>query len=486
MTSRARSLLCGLTACAAVGLAGSDEINAAFGDARTISFYNIHTKETLSVLYKQNGQYIPAAMDKLNYILRDWRKNQTIKMDPAVIDLAWEMHSELGSKEPIHIICGYRSGATNEMLRRTVGGQASQSQHIGGKAIDLTFPDISLKQLRYSALIREKGGVGYYPTSGVPFVHVDTSRVRAWPRLPRYELALLFPNGHSQHQPAEGGNISKDDVRVAQSRHKDLAVQIAAYFDIRNQAKTGAPVPNVAVASAETATKPQLVAPPRQAHPALAPAAPMPKLAKEPRAVEPKAQIEPKVAVAAKPAAPLQVAAAEPKLAAEPRRVTKPAATLASMGPSLPSGAGLSSLIAREMAKPLPPAAATPATLASASPEDRRQWPSGWARAPEFDDEHPDELSYRPFPIAPLLSENINFDHPQLARLIHPDVAKTYDLVGDETREYPMRFRPGLQLAQMLEANQFAGDAVAINRMLDGEANRNTGGILDRRVKTAN
>ena len=71
---------------------------------------------------------------------------------------------------------------TNEMLRKTRGGQASQSQHITGKAVDIAFPDVPVKQMRYSAMIRERGGVGYYPTSGIPFVHVDTSRVRHWPR----------------------------------------------------------------------------------------------------------------------------------------------------------------------------------------------------------------------------------------------------------------------------------------------------------------
>ncbi len=140
-------------------------------------------------------------------------------MDPKTIDLLWEMHTELGSKEPIHIICGYRSEQTNNMLRRTVGGQAKKSKHMTGQAIDATFPDIPLKQMRWSAAIREVGGIGYYPTSGVPFVHVDTGPVRAWPRLPRSELALLFPNGKTKHQPADGGSISKDDVRKRARQH---------------------------------------------------------------------------------------------------------------------------------------------------------------------------------------------------------------------------------------------------------------------------
>ena len=142
-------------------------------------------------------------------------------MDPDLIDLVWEIHNELGSAEPIHIISGYRSRGTNDMLRKTVGGQASQSRHILGKAMDVHFPDVPVKKLRYSALIRERGGVGYYPTSAIPFVHVDTDRVRAWPRLPRMELALLFPNGHTQHVPDDGGPITPEDVRRARAANSE-------------------------------------------------------------------------------------------------------------------------------------------------------------------------------------------------------------------------------------------------------------------------
>jgi uncharacterized protein YcbK (DUF882 family) len=158
----------------------------------------------------KDGKRIPEAMQKINWILRDWRKDEPTEMDPDLIDLVWEVHTELGSAEPIHIISGFRSRSTNDMLRRTVGGQASESRHILGKAMDVHFPDVPVKKLRYSALIRERGGVGYYPTSATPFVHLDTDRVRAWPRLPRTELALLFPSGRTQHQPSEGGSITPE------------------------------------------------------------------------------------------------------------------------------------------------------------------------------------------------------------------------------------------------------------------------------------
>ena len=84
-----------------------------------------------------------------------------------------------------------------------------------------------MKKLRYSALIRERGGVGYYPTSATPFVHIDTDRVRAWPRVPRMELALLFPNGRTQHVPDDGGPITPEDVRRARAANSELAQQIA-------------------------------------------------------------------------------------------------------------------------------------------------------------------------------------------------------------------------------------------------------------------
>ena len=168
-------------------------------------------------------------------------------MDPDLIDLVWEIHTELGSAEPIHIISGYRSRDTNDMLRRTVGGQASQSRHILGKAMDVHFPDVPVKKLRYSALIRERGGVGYYPTSATPFVHIDTDRVRAWPRLPRTELALLFPSGRTQHVPDDGGPITPEDVRRARAANTELAAQIAEFHELRAQ-----PRPPVQVASLDT------------------------------------------------------------------------------------------------------------------------------------------------------------------------------------------------------------------------------------------
>ena len=142
---RAQSLFAILFAAGAAVVVASPSLVAAPESQREISFFHIHTKETLTIVYKQDGKYVPEAMDKIDWHMRDWRQNKAIKMDPKTIDILWEIRQELGSKEPIHIICGYRSGSTNEMLRRSVGGQAKNSNHINGSAIDAYFPDVPPK-----------------------------------------------------------------------------------------------------------------------------------------------------------------------------------------------------------------------------------------------------------------------------------------------------------------------------------------------------
>lgn len=191
---------------------------ATSGD-RTISFYNMHTKETLTVTYMRNGRHVPEAMAKINHMLRDWRRNEATRMDPDLIDLVYDIHRDLGAKAPVHIVSGYRSPVTNASLRQRSNGVAQNSQHTLGKAIDLYFPDVPVNRIREVGLKHQAGGVGYYPTSGQPFVHVDTGRVRHWPRMSREQLARIFPDGNTLHVPADGRPLARrvptQDVEVA-------------------------------------------------------------------------------------------------------------------------------------------------------------------------------------------------------------------------------------------------------------------------------
>ncbi len=166
--------------------AGMAQANAA---ERTLSMYHVHTKERITVTYWRDGRFIPSALRKLNWFLRDWRKNRPVRMDPRTIDLIWKLHADLGSKKPIHIISGHRSAATNAMLRRIGRKVARRSRHITGQAIDFRFPDVPTWKVRNLALAYGIGGVGYYGRNG--FVHVDTGKVRHWPRMPAYKVASI-------------------------------------------------------------------------------------------------------------------------------------------------------------------------------------------------------------------------------------------------------------------------------------------------------
>ena len=66
----------GLLAAAVVLLIGLSEIIAFPGNERILSLYNIHTKDRLTIVYKKDGRLIPAAVEKLNWMFRDWRRDE--------------------------------------------------------------------------------------------------------------------------------------------------------------------------------------------------------------------------------------------------------------------------------------------------------------------------------------------------------------------------------------------------------------------------
>jgi uncharacterized protein YcbK (DUF882 family) len=165
------------------------------GETRTLSLYHVHTRESLTVTYMVKGKYVPSALKKINYLMRDWRRNEVVKIDPDTVNLMWELHADLGSQRPIHIICGYRSPKTNAFLQRIGRNVARKSQHVVGKAIDLYFPDVPTEKIRNSALVRKAGGVGYYRTAGGPtgFLHIDSGNVRQWgPPISSTQMAMIF------------------------------------------------------------------------------------------------------------------------------------------------------------------------------------------------------------------------------------------------------------------------------------------------------
>ena len=187
-------------------LAANDALQtaAADGDTEALSFHHLHTKENIDITFKRDGVYDQAALKKLDWFMRDWRKEKSTRMDPHLFDLLWQVYREVGATEPIQVVCGYRSPGTNAMLRARSRGVAKFSQHIDGHAMDFYIPGVPLSKLRAAGLRLQRGGVGFYPTSGSPFVHMDTGNIRHWPRIARSELLKIFPNGRTVHIPSDG------------------------------------------------------------------------------------------------------------------------------------------------------------------------------------------------------------------------------------------------------------------------------------------
>ena len=214
LSKRLKKTLAACAVSAAFAIGGLGPVIAG-GETRSISLYHIHTGESLSVTYMKDGRYVPSAMKQINYLLRDWRRDKTITIDPRTIDLVWELHEDLGSHAPVHIVCGYRSAQTNALLHRLGRHVARESQHIQGRAIDFYLTDVPTVKIRNVALVQQRGGVGYYRSAGGPtgFLHVDSGHTRHWgPYISSSQMAQIFRDGRKYigRHLTNGGGFAPD------------------------------------------------------------------------------------------------------------------------------------------------------------------------------------------------------------------------------------------------------------------------------------
>jgi uncharacterized protein YcbK (DUF882 family) len=145
---------------------------------RSLSFYNLHTGESVRAAYWADGAYQTDALTAIDRVLRDYRTGEVRSMDRRLLDLLHALRLDLGTSAAFHVISGYRSPATNAMLRQQGHAVASHSLHMEGKASDVRLPGVDLDTLHRAAVARRAGGVGYY--LGPQFVHVDVGPVRYW------------------------------------------------------------------------------------------------------------------------------------------------------------------------------------------------------------------------------------------------------------------------------------------------------------------
>ena len=199
----------------------------AAADTRTLDLYNTHTKERLTITFKKNGKFVGSALKELNRFLRDWRRNEPTNMDPRLFDTVWEVYTRSKSRQPIHVVSGYRSLATNDMLRSRSRAVAKHSQHTLGKAMDFFLPDVKTATLREIGISMQRGGVGFYPNAHNPFVHIDVGSVRAWPRMTRQQLVRIFPDGKTVHLPADGKPLAGYQEALAELKRNGVTRPLA-------------------------------------------------------------------------------------------------------------------------------------------------------------------------------------------------------------------------------------------------------------------
>ena len=350
---------------------GETESAKANGDTRTIHLHHAHTHEAIDATYLVDGRYDSSVLEKLNWFLRDWRRDEPTHMDPRLFDTIWEVYREAGSSQPIEVMSAYRSPETNAMLRRRSRAVAEHSQHILGKAMDQHYVDVPMSRIREIAMRLQRGGVGFYPTAGTPFVHMDVGGVRHWPRMSYDQLARLFPDGKTVHIPSNGQPLPGYEMARAEleSRGDSFAyptateVKSKGFFawlfggsdeeeDAAGEGRAGSKRAQTKVASidrnspvggsppatfgmsgkdagarsfilADAASRAQETAPPLRsgpveqpapAVPALRPVAPAPSPADQARAQEAlaAAMVQPKPVVAPAPPPPTVVAALQP------------------------------------------------------------------------------------------------------------------------------------------------------------------------------
>ena len=125
------------------------------GKPYQLKMTNLHTGESLDIVYRIGNTYLPEALEKLNYFLRDHNTQDVSNYDPKEFDVLHAMMARLGKlNSPIEIVCGYRTPETNATLRQNSPqtGVAEHSQHMEGHAIDLRVPGVPTARLRDAAL----------------------------------------------------------------------------------------------------------------------------------------------------------------------------------------------------------------------------------------------------------------------------------------------------------------------------------------------
>jgi uncharacterized protein YcbK (DUF882 family) len=143
---------------------------------RRLRLVNAHTGETFDGAYRDDNGPIKRVVEELCVFLRDFHCGAVAQMDVGVFDFLASVLDAVGESRAT-ILSAYRTPETNAMLARTMFGVAENSQHIYGRALDISLGS-KLAEAMEAARAMRYGGVGWYPRSS--FIHIDTGPVRNW------------------------------------------------------------------------------------------------------------------------------------------------------------------------------------------------------------------------------------------------------------------------------------------------------------------
>jgi uncharacterized protein YcbK (DUF882 family) len=152
---------------------------------RTLAVVRPASGERSRLLYWKDGEMIDSAYQELCHLLRDVNGKETAPIDPKLIETLWGTQAFIaryGFDQPLEILSGYRTPASNKRLIEAGVPAARQSLHMSGKAADIRIASLNAEVL--GGLVRSfrQGGVGYYYRSGPKggWIHADTGLNRTW------------------------------------------------------------------------------------------------------------------------------------------------------------------------------------------------------------------------------------------------------------------------------------------------------------------
>jgi uncharacterized protein YcbK (DUF882 family) len=142
---------------------------------------NQNTGERVALRFMDDGHYDRRAIQRLDWLFRDWRDNKDPEIDPRIywaLAAMSDASRREGHSGQITLLSGFRTKRTNNMLRSKGAGAASNSYHTRRRAADIRLDGVPMEQVADYAEWLQVGGVGRY--HGSNFTHIDTGPTRTW------------------------------------------------------------------------------------------------------------------------------------------------------------------------------------------------------------------------------------------------------------------------------------------------------------------